>query len=160
MGAVGADGSERALGDAIDMSAMNPSRRYAINAPDVVSESFDGQVVVLNLGNGHYFSLRGIAGPIWSSLLSGHTPRGILNSIQTNRPELVEAAQEFLERVVALDLVRPQADAAGGPDRIDEVWAGDGPQIEAYEDLAELIYGDPIHDVDEQTGWPTPKPAR
>jgi hypothetical protein len=141
------------------MSAVNGSSRYVINAPDVVSEDFDGQVVVLNLGNGRYFSLRGIAAPIWSSLLAGHTPQSILSSIQANRPELVEGSVEFLGRLVELDLVRPQADAAGRSDQIGESWAGESPQIDVYEDLAELIYGDPIHDVDEQTGWPTPRPT-
>ena len=33
---------------------------YAINAPDVVAEDFDGKIVVLNLADGRYFSLEGI----------------------------------------------------------------------------------------------------
>ena len=37
--------------------------------------------------------------------------------------------------------------------------AGRWPGIEVFDDLAELIFGDPIHDVDEQAGWPTLRPT-
>jgi hypothetical protein len=140
---------------------MNTSSRYAINAPDVVAEDFDGQVVILNLGNGHYFSLCGISSSIWTLLLAGHRPESILASIRARRPEVTEGSVAFLGRLIELGLVRPRTDAAGDPaDPIDEHWSGEPPQIEVFEDLAELIYADPIHDVDEQAGWPTPRPVR
>jgi hypothetical protein len=139
---------------------VDPSSQYAVNTPDVVAESFDGQTVILNLANGHYFSLRGIATPIWSALLAGHTPKSILASVRGSRPELLEASHGFLEQLVTLNLVRPQDTGHGdllGP--IDATWSDEGPHIEIFDDLAELIYADPIHDVDEQAGWPTPRPT-
>ena len=143
------------------MSAVDRSAKYSINAPDVVAEDFDGEMVILNLGNGHYFSLRGIAPRIWSLLVAGCEPESILTSVRTKRPELVDASLDFLGRVIELNLVRPRADGADGPiGPLDEAWSGDGPQIEVFEDLAELIYGDPIHDFDEQTGWPHARQPR
>jgi hypothetical protein len=140
---------------------VDPSSQYTINAPDVVAEDFDGQTVILNLANGHYFSLRGTAATIWSSLLAGHTPESILASIRAGRPELFEESRGFLERLVELKLVRPQATGASSPTGpIDETWSAEGPQIDVFDDLAELIFADPIHDVDEQAGWPTPRPTR
>jgi hypothetical protein len=153
--------SRRIFGDDVQMSAMNASSRYEINAPDVVAEDFNGQVVILNLANGHYFSLRGIASPIWSLLLAGHTPESILGSIGAKRPELVEGSVAFLGRLVELNLLRSRVEGAAGPASIaDDIWSGDSPQIEVFDDLAELIFADPIHDVDERTGWPTPRPAQ
>lgn len=137
---------------------MNASGRYTINAPDVVAEDLNGEVVILNLANGLYFSLRGIAAAIWSSLLAGHTAQSILAGIAASRPELSDESSAFIERLVALDLVRPRDDADAVPARpIDEPWTGEGPAIEVYDDLAELMVADPIHDVDEQAGWPTPR---
>lgn len=137
---------------------MSTSGRYTINAPDVVAEDLNGEVVILNLANGHYFSLRGTASAIWSSLLAGHTPQSILASIETRRPAFLEASSDFVDRLIALTLIRPRDDADAGPtEPIDEPWAGDAPAIEVYDDLAELIFADPIHDVDEQAGWPTPR---
>lgn len=143
------------------MSSVDTSCRYAINAPDVVAEDFDGQVVILNLANGHYFSLSGIATPIWSLILAGQKPQSILTSIQAKRPELIAESLEFLGRLIELKLVRPQADDIGDPpNQIEDLWSGDAPRIEVFGDLAELIFADPIHDVDEQAGWPKPRPAQ
>lgn len=131
---------------------------YTINAPDVVAEDLDGEIVILNLANGHYFNLCGIAGPIWSLLLAGHTPQSIFMSIEARRPELVEGSSKFVQRLIELNLICPRRDAGTVPaEPIDELWSGDGPTIEVYDDLAELIFADPIHDVDEQAGWPTPR---
>ena len=134
------------------------SRGYKINAPDIVAEDFGGQVVILNLGNGHYFSLQGIASSIWTLLLAGCTPDDILASIEERRAEMVGQSSRFIARLVELNLIVPQGIEAvlpSGP--IAEAWSGDVPQIEVFDDLAELIFADPIHDVDEQAGWPTPR---
>jgi Coenzyme PQQ synthesis protein D (PqqD) len=137
---------------------MRASSGYTINAPDVVAEDLNGEIVILNLANGHYFSLGGIACPIWSLLLEGHTPQSIFTSIEARRPDLVDGSSEFVNRLIELNLITPRVDAdavSAGP--IDELWSGNGPTIEVYDDLAELIFADPIHDVDEQAGWPTPR---
>ena len=137
---------------------MSASCKYTINAPDVVAENIGGEIVILNLANGYYFSLGGIACQIWSLLLAGHFPQTIFRSIEVRRPELVEASSEFVERLIELNLICPWPAADTLPaDPIDEHWSGDGPTIEEYDDLAELIAADPIHDVDEQAGWPTPR---
>ena len=137
------------------MSALG---RFAINAPDVVAEDLNGEVVILNLANGHYYSLRGIACAIWSLLLAGHAAQSIFTSIEVSRPELVDGSSDFVKRLIELNLIRPRSDAdTVSAEPIGELWSGDGPAIEVYDDLAELMLADPIHDVDEQAGWPTPR---
>ena len=143
------------------MTAMNTASQYAINGPDVVAEDFDGQIVILNLANGHYFALSGIASPVWSRLVAGHSPQSILASIETTRPDLSAGALAFIGRLIELNLVRPHTGEAGGPlEPITDSWPGENPEIEVFNDLAELIFADPIHDVDERVGWPTPRQAR
>ena len=136
---------------------MDLFSRYAINTPDVVAEDFNGEIVILNLANGHYFSLCGIACAIWSLLLAGHTPHSIVASIEASRPDLVEGSSQFVERLLELQLILARGDMEASAEPIEELWPGDGPAIEVYDDLAELIFADPIHDVDEQAGWPTPR---
>jgi coenzyme PQQ synthesis protein D (PqqD) len=135
---------------------MNKSLRYVINAPDVVSEDFNGEVVILNLANGHYFSLRGIASSIWAAILAGNAPESILASIAQQRPELLDASSTLLSRLMELGLMRPGTGENGTEPLEDQAWSGESPQIEVFDDLAELIFADPIHDVDEQLGWPAP----
>ena len=40
--------------------------RLRVNRPTVISETIDGEAVVINLDSGHYYSLDGTAGEIWS----------------------------------------------------------------------------------------------
>jgi hypothetical protein len=131
--------------------------RYSISAPDVVTEDFDGQVVVLNLANGHYFSLEGIASAIWARILDGYALEAIGTSLRASRPELVEDADAFLAKVRELGLIRIDEATAPETAAIVQDWSGEAPRLIVYEDLAELIYADPIHDVDEQAGWPIRK---
>lgn len=133
--------------------------RYVINAPDVVTEDFDGQVVVLNLANGHYFQLEGIAGKIWDTVLHGLPLDQVVASAQAARPELATDVVSFLRQLVNLRLIKPDEGPGSSVDAHAADWAGDPPRLIVYEDLAELIYADPIHDVDEQAGWPAPRAA-
>lgn len=141
------------------MPAVLPDRKYTISAPDVVSEDFSGQVVILNLSDGRYFSLAGVAPTVWNNLLAGQTPLAILDSIWQHRPELRDEANRFIDKLLELKLIRPQEGSE--PDSVaalSETWAGEPPKIDVFDDLAELIFADPIHDVDEQAGWPAPRP--
>lgn len=138
--------------------APNSNRQYEINAPDVVAEKFDEDIVILNLANGRYFGLVGSANAIWQLLQDGHTPGAILASILTAQPKLGYGSFEFIERLIKYDLIRPRAETIETAALSTNLtWPEGAPAIEVFDDLAELIYGDPIHDVDEQTGWPTPR---
>lgn len=139
------------------MTALDNRKSYTINAPDVVAEDFDGEIVILNLANGHYYALQGTAQRIWPLLLDGHTPGSILASIAARRPDLADAASGFIARLVELNLVIATPKSAVGG--FDESWAGKAPALEIYDDLAELIGADPVHDVDEQAGWPKKRTA-
>lgn len=140
------------------MNLVGLNGRCVINAPDVVTEDFDGQVVVLNLANGHYFQLEGIAGRIWDAILRGQPLDAIVADIQRARPELVDDTVTFVRQLLTLRLIVADDTAASASEPAGD-WSGDPPRLIVYEDLAELIYADPIHDVDEQAGWPVPRAA-
>lgn len=131
--------------------------RYVINDPDVVAEDFDGQIVILNLSNGHYYSLEGCAGDIWQLLCCGHSPAQVLLALREARPELAKDCAGFVDTLIEKALVRPDAEASVNSAPITADWTDLAPRLEAYDDLAELIYADPIHDVDEAAGWPKPR---
>ena len=135
---------------------MDISSLYAVNGPDVISEDFDGEMVILNLANGRYFGLRGIASQIWSCIGEGHRPNTILASIAAIQPSRVESSKSFLAQLVELDLiVQRKEDTGASTASINALWTAETPKIEVFDDLAELLLADPIHDVDEEAGWPT-----
>ncbi|MAY61712.1 MAG: hypothetical protein CML29_05830 [Rhizobiales bacterium] len=131
--------------------------RYVINDPDVVAEDFDGQVVILNLSNGHYYSLEGCAGDIWQLLSFGHSPAQVLLALREARPDLAKDCAVFIDTLIEKALVRPDAEGGVNAMPIAVEWNDLAPRLEVYDDLAELIYADPIHDVDEAAGWPKPR---
>ena len=77
---------------------------YELNAPDVVSETFDGQAVILNLATGHYYSLGGIAGPLWNLLIGRHSTDAILASVAAQQPHLVQQASALVAPLLSFGL--------------------------------------------------------
>ena len=135
--------------------------RYELNTPDIVSEAFDGEYVVLNLSNGKYFSMVDSANLLWTSLTEGTSPRAIVDGAVRAGNRHAAAIESFLGQVIELRLVRPAASAepaamdAGLAERIATI--DSAPQVEVFDDLADLILADPVHDVDEEAGWPVQK---
>lgn len=128
------------------------SQSYAISGPDVVSEEFDGDLVVLNLLSGQYCGMNPIGALIWTALLQG-TPSAQIAAAHA-QPKAVEA---YVQRLVDLVLLAPTD--TQGPDLSDDQKADiaaltDAPIIDVYDDLSDLLIADPIHDVDEEAGWP------
>ena len=127
---------------------------HEICEPHVVAEEFDGDVVILNLDDGCYFSLDGLGPTIWQSLVDGLPPNKIVARVKAVRKDLETATIEFLEFVSAHKLVRPSS--SGQSESNVEGWntlsTAKPPVIDVFDDLADLILADPIHDVDAETG--------
>lgn len=132
---------------------------YQINEPNVVAEEFDGEVVVLNLATGTYYSFENSGHALWLAVCAGTPPGAVVEALKSSGSEHAGAVQDFFDKLVAFDLVRPDPDARNGSDHAAAAAAvTTAPGIEVYEDLADLITADPIHDADDQTGWPATKP--
>jgi hypothetical protein len=130
---------------------------YRINEPDVSAEAFEEEVLVINLSNGHYHSVRGSGVFLWKALTAGLSRREAVDRLVAGRSEdatAVAQAGEFIDRLVGEGLL------IAAPDRTDvgpldlvppESWVA--PSIETFTDMENLLTIDPIHDVDSQ-GWP------
>lgn len=129
---------------------------YRINDPDVVSEEFDGEFLVLDLAKGTYFSFHESGNLVWRALLSGHSPAAISDALDDAGNKHKQGADQLIQRILDLGLVRAEASAAADGKLLTEVATIDSePALSAFDDLADLILADPIHDVDAETGWPS-----
>jgi hypothetical protein len=132
--------------------------RFAINAPDVVAEKFDGEYVILNLQNGRYYALSGPAAAVWDDVIAGHTPEFLIAAVEKRAPARMHGVRSLLASLVSEGLVA--ADPGKGPPAeqplsTNSIAGSDGDLgFEVYDDMADLILADPIHDVDEKSGWP------
>lgn len=64
---------------------------------------------------------------------------------------------EFVTKLSAHELIVPDTNGAGelAPEHKAAVARyTSAPEIEVYDNLADLILADPIHDVDNEAGWP------
>lgn len=136
------------------------SETWIINAPTVVSEIIDGELVVINLEKGSYYCSLGVGAYLWQCLQQ----RADLATIEAAvvqgfgvAPERARAdLRSFLGQLQREGLVRParpdEATAAAAPVPAAAAYAA--PDLKIYSDMQDLLLLDPIHDVSDE-GWPT-----
>lgn len=130
------------------------------NSEATAAENFAGETVVIHFERGTYFSLRGSAGLIWSLL---QTPTSIAAVVKAARdgsaidPEGLEIQlTAFVAQLSEQDLIKASSEAAVQPALSEEslVSLAAPANLEVFDDLAELITMDPVHEIDTLTGWP------
>lgn len=138
-------------------------RAWIVNTPAVVSEVIDGELVVMNLATGNYFSSSGSGALLWSRLEHGAAAEDLAAELAVRFEVDADAAQadveRFLAALLAESLVRESdAAAAANPPAARaarEPYAA--PRMDVYSDMRDLLMLDPIHDVAED-GWPSRPP--
>jgi hypothetical protein len=139
---------------------------FRINAPAVIHEKFDDELVAINLDTGVYHSLAGAAADAFQLLTEEATQAEVAVALATKYAAGVEAIHAaltpFFEQLRKEDLIcQVDVRTPRGPLRL----AGAGsavplvaPTLEAYRDLQSLFLLDPVHEVGEE-GWPSTAPG-
>ncbi len=139
---------------------------WIVNSPAVVSEIIDGELVVMNLETGNYFSSADSGALVWSCIDKRLDPEAIVAAVVAAFDvQSAVAAQDldlFVESLRAEKLVRDgeaAAGAAAAPAAASRA-PYSAPALRVYSDMKDLLLLDPIHDVALE-GWPSlPEPAR
>lgn len=131
--------------------------RFSLKEGDVCSEEIDGEVIIINLVTGCYYSLGGSAAAVWPLVLASYSAAEIAAHFMpvASDPASVEMqVAAFLDYLYAEGLVLATDDAVRR--EISGIAAADGfsaPVAEKFTDMQELLLVDPIHEVAE-AGWP------
>jgi hypothetical protein len=132
-----------------------------IAAPSCVADEFGDEIVALNLDTGFYFSLRGLAGAIWRDLSAGHPREDIVAALGAIEPQLAPKTVAFVDDLVERGLMRAVADQQpAGTELTSRTLAAAGTTdlvLESFDDMRDLVIADPIHEVEEDAGWPARK---
>jgi hypothetical protein len=147
---------------------MVSTLRLSINSPEVISDTIDGEVVIVNLDKGYYYSLDGTGAEVWGLIQDGHSVAEIVPDVvrrYAGDPTDIEAAiAQFITELEQEAILVPSGAAAAGTDEAGSR-SDDGPIdrpafrapiLRKYVDMQEMLTMDPIHEVDE-TGWPNRK---
>jgi hypothetical protein len=132
--------------------------QFEPDSPNVIAEDFGGEIVAIHLESGRYYSLRGLAQGVWADLGAGHAAAAIEQGVAAVNAELGAATAAFIVRLQAEGLIRARTIVAEATAPLASVAAANAgaakPELESFDDMADLIKADPIHEVDEAFGWP------
>lgn len=114
------------------------TKTYAINTSKALSETLDGETIIINLESGNYYSMNPIGTLLWNTIMA--------NSPINTSPQPIA---DFLAFLCAEDLITEVPESGSGS----VFTTHETPKIDKYDDMQEMLLADPVHDVDE-AGWP------
>ena len=131
-----------------------------INSPNVVREFFDGEVVVVNLESGSYYSLENVASIIWLLFEQQQSADEIVTQLsrhyKMDSGHLRISFDKFIGQLISekLVVVEQKAGERFGNRDVSEIVNNASanftePTARKYNDMQDLLLLDPIHDVDE-----------
>ena len=136
---------------------------FRINAPAVIFERFDEELVAINMDKGTYHSMAGSAADAFLLLGEEATVEelagALANKYAAASAQIETALAPFLEQLREEQLIVP---VATRKQRDPLQMAGnesglpfEAPSLQAFRDLEGLLLLDPVHEVGDE-GWPPP----
>lgn len=149
---------------------MSLHQTFRVNAPAVVSEAFEDEVVIIHLESGAYYSLDQCGAAIWQLLQQGVDLTEISTRLgaayQVNPTEIAPFVSAFIAELTGEQLVVPDILPAPPLNGVlGKALAQTGgaakalftrPVLTKFTDMQDLLLLDPIHDVNS-SGWPAKK---
>lgn len=146
---------------------MTVVSRYELNEPAIVAETVDGEVMVMNLREGIYYSIAGTGAMLWPALAGGNALDAIAASLARAGGVPVSRVASDLDAFVAQLVdeavlrLRASTDAhvaagvlASDPAlELPEGLSYAAPVVERFDDMRAMLVIDPVHEVGE-LGWP------
>jgi hypothetical protein len=137
--------------------------RYRVNQPYVISETIEGETIVIHLTTGTYYSLQGTGAEVWESIAGAASAAEIAGDLAARYgidPAEAEAAvTAVLGDLQAEDLIAPSEATARTASSSAAPTGGAfvAPTLSKYTDMQDLVLLDPVHEVTD-AGWPEAKP--
>ena len=124
--------------------------------PNCSADEFDGEIVAINLETGIYYSVKDSAALVWQDLAERHSVESLLD-LASEDAKARAAIERFVDELLDSGLMRPAADAPApaAPARLSaSLPTIPAPVLEPFGDMKDLLLLDPVHDVEEEAGWP------
>ena len=136
-----------------------------IRSADLAHETIEGETIVIDLRAQAYYRLEGAAAVAWQALAKGSDAATLSALLQrlypTDAAAIAEAVPRYLGDLIERGLVESAPRQGLDADSAEFHAAGRfaGMALHSFTDLEEILWVDPVHDVDEATGWPTLPPS-
>lgn len=132
---------------------------YILNESEMFADINEGTAIVINSQTGIYYGMNGFGTSVFENLLAGSSVEDVVAAAKSlsGAPAGVETALEaFLQTLSGFRIVLPADAPSSRPAELDAAAAAADaftPECKEYRDVQELLYADPIHEVEEETGW-------
>ena len=132
---------------------------YQLNDAKMFADVNDGTAIVINSLTGIYYGMNGFGTCIYENLQAGAAVPDILAAAKAlpGAPQDLDAAiEQFIASLIEFEIVIPAASTAPATPAIDpEIAKADEytPICKEYQDVQDLLFADPIHEVDVDEGW-------
>jgi PqqD family protein of HPr-rel-A system len=140
---------------------------FRVNSPNVIHETIEGEVILIDLKTGTYYSLRDTGAAVWQAIEQGAGENAVVAELRSrydaSEDQIREAVRQLLAELEREGLIRADEGEAAqaAPPSASDNGAGQlpfaAPLLEKHTDMQDLILLDPVHEVGAQ-GWPHPAP--
>jgi len=146
---------------------VNNAKTYQIDKTRIIFEQFEDETVLVNTENGYYYSLSPSGSEILRLLEDG-CPAGDLVLALFGDSADIRARQvlieSFVQRLISESILVDRATdhpLRTGKGHCAPIYAEGAaylpPALDRFDDVRDLLLIDPIHQVDQEYGWPRAK---
>jgi hypothetical protein len=136
--------------------------RFCVRGKNAIAEKIEGEVIIIHLGTGAYYSLRDAGADVWTAIEHQGTRPEIVDWMETRyqgrRDDIDAYVGDLIDELYSEGLVE-RASINGVPAAPLAALTGEGERpfapapLEKHTDMQDLILIDPVHEVDAR-GWP------
>jgi len=141
-------------------STRSPDLPVTVDASRCTWESLDGEILLIDMTTGSLFVLRGLVVPVWNALVRGPVVPAAVAAEASARfdPESGSALAAVIDALgpmlIETDTPGDFAPHGTAPTGIEWPATAEPPSFERFDEIADILTLDPIHDVAPDVGWP------
>ncbi len=134
-------------------------QHYQLNEEKMFADVSDGTAIVIDSTTGIYYGMNGFGTNIYECLQAGSSTSDILAAVKVlpgASQEFEANFEQFVNTLLDYGIIVPCEAVSSADPVIDPAVAETDaflPECTAYQDVQELLYADPIHEVDAEEGW-------
>ena len=135
----------------VDSAVVGAEVRIELNSGDVAAKEIDGEILVMNVANGMYYSLDGVSAVAWRLLAAGHSldqvAAALADAYGVDESSTLTDVTDLAVHLVDEGLVKVST-SGGYTDRptiasVEEHMSYSAPRLTSYSDMADLLALDP-----------------
>ncbi len=140
------------------------TQNYVVNEANISHDRLEGEVIIVDLSSGSYFSTSLVGADIWTLVSSKVDKNKIIEELsKVYKLDVLETKNQiesFITELIDNNLINEVDLNEDFPinlpqDIVRLKW--ENPRLEKYTDMWDLIKMDPIHEADTDIGWPEKK---